>query len=471
MLKNKKLLSINKNKFRYDIKISMKKEAKMDRFIKKVKRMRSRIIFMYITGKLDSSLELIKQAEELIRDFQGDLPIELEELHCYALKFKESINAYREDLEFNFKLANEFLTIAEKYDNKWGVSEAMYALGRNYWLGGDLDKSLMHFDRGLMLKDQINAHDNTFYADMIRIATKIAVEKGDLERARKYFNRIKEYFEQNPEVGGTLIIAYKLSKAYILGSSMRSRDRIQAEDLLKEIIEYGFSIDIYKIEAILKLSELLLIELRLTNDMDVINEINPLISKFIEMTLKRKYNYFLIEAYVLQGKLSLLTFEIKTARRFLTQAQRIAEQYRYKGVADEISSLHEDLIQKIDTWKHLKKNNAPLTERIELSRLNDHLEGQFRKKIMRMERIAEEEVTVYKDLHSCLVCKGSAGGFNIYVCPKCNSIYCKKCTQAVIELENTCWSCNSPIDETRPLKPLELEKEDEVEIKKMPKDS
>ena len=56
ILKNKNLLSINKNKFRYDIKISMKKEAKMDRFIKKAKRMRGRIIFTYIAGKLDSSV-------------------------------------------------------------------------------------------------------------------------------------------------------------------------------------------------------------------------------------------------------------------------------------------------------------------------------------------------------------------------------------------------------------------------------
>jgi tetratricopeptide (TPR) repeat protein len=279
----------------------MKKEAEMNRVIKKAKRMRSRIMLMYIAGELDSSLELIKQAEELIRGFQGDLPRELEELHCWELRVKGSINAYREDLKFNFKLANELLTIAERYDNKWGISEAMYALGRNYWLGGDFDKSLMHFDRGLMLKDQIKAHDKAFYADMIRMATKIAVEKGDLVRARKYFNRIKEYFEQNPEEGGTLIIAYKLSEAYFLGSSMRSRDRIKAEELLKEIIEYGFSVDTYRIEAIVKLSELLLIELRLTNDIDVINEINPLISKLIEMTLKRKYNYYLIEAYVLQG--------------------------------------------------------------------------------------------------------------------------------------------------------------------------
>ncbi len=56
---------------------------------------------------------------------------------------------------------------------------------------------------------------------------------------------------------------------------------------------------------------------------------------------------------------------------------------------------------------------------------------------------------MYKGSQTCLVCKGSAEGFNVYVCPTCNSFYCKACAQAVINLENQCWSCNSPIDTSK----------------------
>ncbi len=139
----------------------------------------------------------------------------------------------------------------------------------------------------------------------------------------------------------------------------------------------------------------------------------------------------------------------------------MAERYGYIGLADEIGSLHEAMIEKIDMWEQLEKENAPFSERMELAQLNDHLKGKFRTRMMKMERVSEGEFTVYKGSQTCLVCKGNAEGFNIYICPTCNSIYCNGCTQAVIDLENQCWSCNSPIDNSKPVKPYKPE----IEIK------
>jgi len=90
-------------------------------------------------------------------------------------------------------------------------------------------------------------------------------------------------------------------------------------------------------------------------------------------------------------------------------------------------------------------------------------------RMMKMERITEGEVTVYKGSQTCLVCKGSAGGFNFYICPTCNSVYCKACAQAVIDLENQCWSCNSPIDVSKPVKPYKPEIVGDPKKSKKPK--
>jgi hypothetical protein len=134
------------------------------------------------------------------------------------------------------------------------------------------------------------------------------------------------------------------------------------------------------------------------------------------------------------------------------QARRMAERHGYIGLADEIAGLYEAMMERLDTWEQMEKTDAPLSERMELARLDDHLKGKFRTRMMQMERVTKE-VTVYEDLQTCLVCKGSAGGFNIYVCPTCKTIYCKICAQAVTDLENQCWSCNSPIDTSKPVKP------------------
>ncbi len=71
--------------------------------------------------------------------------------------------------------------------------------------------------------------------------------------------------------------------------------------------------------------------------------------------------------------------------------------------------------------------------------------------------LTEEEVVYYKEQEICLVCKGKAMGFNVYVCPKCKALYCRKCALALSDLENACWSCNGPIDHTKPVKSQETE--------------
>ena len=72
----------------------------------------------------------------------------------------------------------------------------------------------------------------------------------------------------------------------------------------------------------------------------------------------------------------------------------------------------------------------------------------------------KKKISVYKERKECLVCLGEIEGFGIYICPKCDSIYCEKCANALIEVENVCWSCESPIDKTKPVKFLKQEKID-----------
>ncbi len=75
----------------------------------------------------------------------------------------------------------------------------------------------------------------------------------------------------------------------------------------------------------------------------------------------------------------------------------------------------------------------------------------------------EEEVSVFRDKKVCLVCKGEPSGFNVFICPECDSIYCDKCARALSDLENICWVCESPLDKSKPVQKEEEELE-EIEI-------
>ncbi|MCK4383934.1 MAG: L-2-amino-thiazoline-4-carboxylic acid hydrolase, partial [Candidatus Lokiarchaeota archaeon] len=60
---------------------------------------------------------------------------------------------------------------------------------------------------------------------------------------------------------------------------------------------------------------------------------------------------------------------------------------------------------------------------------------RFIKKLKAIQKITEEEVTYFKEKKICLVCKGNIKGFNNYICPKCEVLYCENCARALIDLE------------------------------------
>ena len=75
-------------------------------------------------------------------------------------------------------------------------------------------------------------------------------------------------------------------------------------------------------------------------------------------------------------------------------------------------------------------------------------------------QITEEEVTYYREQKICMICKGKVAGFDIFLCPKCGTIYHENCARVLTNAENACWVCNEPIDNSKPSKPFKIEESD-----------
>jgi len=91
-------------------------------------------------------------------------------------------------------------------------------------------------------------------------------------------------------------------------------------------------------------------------------------------------------------------------------------------------------------------------------------DGLFRL-IRRPDVITEEEVSISKEKKICLVCKGKVLSFS-FICPVCETFYCENCVKAIIDMENTCWACNEPLDESKPFKPYKKQEKDYGDLTK-----
>ena len=91
-------------------------------------------------------------------------------------------------------------------------------------------------------------------------------------------------------------------------------------------------------------------------------------------------------------------------------------------------------------------------------------EEEKRKRIVELEiikqSINEAQIMLAKTKKICLVCRGKLAR-SMYICPECESFYCKKCSDTLADLENACWVCNTPFDES---KPVIMAENDELEV-------
>jgi len=69
----------------------------------------------------------------------------------------------------------------------------------------------------------------------------------------------------------------------------------------------------------------------------------------------------------------------------------------------------------------------------------------FLKIFSKPQAFTKEEINFYIEKKICLVCKSKISRLN-YVCPGCEVLYCVRCSEALINLENACWVCETPLN-------------------------
>jgi len=392
---------------------------------------------------LNQGETILTKAEELFKKLEVATEIDLREKESWMVRIRANFMALKGDTHLALKLQERALELAKDSEDKHLKSTCLSNLSEDYLFLGDYDKALYYAKRALEVPYPL------WIMERLGILIESLLRKNDIVSAKFYFQKMSDLRDE--DISEWEDITYHYYKALILKTSLRAKDRVKAEEIFKYIIEEreneNFQITI---KSLLSICSLLLIELRITNDIDIISEIKPYIAKLLKFFEHQQSYWFFAETYLLQAKLSLLTFNIKEARRFLIQAQQIAERLEISQLAIIISKENEDLLKKLDSWENLKEIEAPMAERIELARLDELIKAMTQKRIVIPSQVIEESVVITKEKKICLVCKGEVLKFS-YIC-ECGALYCDNCARALTNLENVCWVCEIPIDPRKPVK-------------------
>ncbi|MHA2087898.1 MAG: tetratricopeptide repeat protein [Promethearchaeota archaeon] len=296
-------------------------------------------------------------------------------LHNFKGEIDKSVELYQQSISL-FKELNNYIMVANLFNNLGGIFKSK----------GELDQALSYLEEALEIATNLNMLRDAanFYDFLIQIL----IEKGDINRAEEYLSEFEKIDKKLNRKDTHYVFLF--DKALVLKTSSRVINRGKAEELFKQVLDMGPQIDT-KISALINICDLLLIELKTTNNLEVLEEINDRIEQMFNIAEKTGSYEVLAESYLLQAKLALISLELEEARKLLTQGQRIAEKFGLQELAMKISKEHDDLLKELSKWENFRESKVPLQDRMDLSRLNEQIEGMIKKRLIDIPILPEEE--------------------------------------------------------------------------------
>jgi tetratricopeptide (TPR) repeat protein len=318
---------------------------------------------------------------------------------------KNELNKSLEYIKMAIKIAKE-----SKYDIV--VPRCSYFLGYLYFLKGENDLAIEVLESSILIANRVRYEAIT----PLVYLTLANLDKGSRERAQEYLTQLEKFHLINRSDLGRL--SFQVAKAMILKTSGRTRNRAEAETTFKKLIEEADKIERQfqsgtfsdmKMLSLVNLCDIYLDDLYLSNDLEVLEDINPLIKQMIEFANEKHSVIYLAETKLLQSKLALIQLKTNEAEKLLVEAQRIAEKHEFDLLAMKISTEHDTLLTQLDVWKDYKDKNAPVSERIKLASFDRNIDRLQRKGGLEPIELVEEESTLLLII--------SEGGTLIFSCP------------------------------------------------------
>ncbi|MFW9825393.1 MAG: tetratricopeptide repeat protein [Candidatus Thorarchaeota archaeon] len=307
------------------------------------------------SGNINQSLEYCKKASSIK---------EVDRRHkLFIFIFLGRIYQEKGELDRSLRYLKQAVPLAEKMNNIDQLILIIGNIGSIYRMKNDYSHAEEYLIRSLTLSEKIGFS----FVQLISVFSLylLNLENNFYNKSHQYLERYKELAAQSESKlitqGGLIAKALELKK------SDRRRNRAEAEKLLQQVVEDEIVYPSLHTYSLISLCDLLLEELSIYNNPEILEELNSLIKRLLDFAEKQRSYPGLAEGKLLQAKLALIEMNFESAKKLLTEAQRVAEIRGLNLLAQRISSEHDSLLEKVDEWDKLKKKDAPMADRIELA--------------------------------------------------------------------------------------------------------
>ena len=363
-------------------------------------------------GNSDKSLEFFNKALNIQRElgFQDDIAWSLWGIGRYY----QFIGEFNESLSYYFKS----LQIWERLHTKQWLAFVILGIGEIFFIRGDLDKAeeyykrshslrlegkkplsiaysfyalglieseqgkkekaLEYFQKSLTLHESLTDEYGEFlFDDLLFDLILTCLDLNQREKAHEYANKLFSITEKMYDNRALMI--NNLTEAILLKSSPRLKEKIQSQIILEKLLKEKYHVgDKYLSITIFHLAELLIEELKTTNEEEVYEELKKLIKNLTEIGEKQQSYIFLTNVTIIQARFDLIEGNFKEALERLDKIFEIAKNNNLKSLETRISIEKDEIFAQIDKWKKIIELDPSFHNLINESNIKSYI-GNARK--------------------------------------------------------------------------------------------
>ncbi|MHA2272379.1 MAG: tetratricopeptide repeat protein [Candidatus Hodarchaeales archaeon] len=273
------------------------------------------------------------------------------------------------DLNQAQKYYKESVEVATNAGYKSQVVWGPLYLAMTYRWQNDLNRAKEYLQESIRLSEGSSLFLPLVYA--LGWLAAINVDMGLLDEAEVHIQHLEQISTQVNQKEISQVS--RAARAYILKASSRMRDKVQAQDILEQIIDEGIPSDSLRLFVTLFLCELLLEEAQAYGDADVFRRAGTLIDSLHASTQKSQAYVFIVEILFLKAKLALVEGNIKVALNILDQASIMTEEKGLDLLADRVQREIGQFREEFEKWERLIQKDITLQTRMEQARVTDYL--------------------------------------------------------------------------------------------------
>ncbi|MFW9911411.1 MAG: tetratricopeptide repeat protein [Candidatus Thorarchaeota archaeon] len=284
------------------------------------------------------------------------------------------IHRTRGDLEEALKGYERAMNINKRVGRTKGYLTGLANCGLVQYARGQIDEALTLLEESLALAEkqkQAGLLGGYIISYDLLFIISILIDKGMISDAQQCLDQIRLVSEESKDDYDNQV--YRIAKALVLKSSMLTRNKAKAKEILTKIVDGDFHHNELSVLALLHLTELMVNELQMTGDPDALSNLRSCLAKLLEMAAKQGSTLLLVETHLLQSKVALLNLEAERASLLLDEAQSLADQKGLTEISKRIVAEQEALANELSVLEELSGDETLMAKRAEKTRIHEHI--------------------------------------------------------------------------------------------------